>query len=133
MGIFSIVVGLIVFAVAMFPNLAYFVLIPAAAGLIIGLCKIARDGYCPWSLAGVVLNSIAMLMAFFWTAIITFTTVEIIEEECRDSQRQPEVLQIFYPVMQDNHPVKKLVKPHTHNESAAPENTQDAKAPAAQK
>lgn len=122
MGTFSIVVGLIVFAVALFPNLGYFTLIPAAAGLIIGVCKLVRDGYCPWSISGVILNSLAMFLAFFWTALISLSTTEMMEEAIHDMQDRPEILQVFYPVVPPQHSGKKIIKqqPKMQNPPANP-------------
>ena len=99
MGTFSIIVGLIVFAVALFPNLGYFILIPAAAGLIIGVCKLVRDGYCPWGISGVILNGMAIILAFFWTGLISMSTTEMMEDAIREMENRPEVLQVFYPVV----------------------------------
>lgn len=107
MGTVSIIIGLIVFAIALFPNLGYFIMIPAAVGLILGLCKICRDGYCPWGLSGTVLNAMAIVLAFFWTGLISMSTVDFMEDAVRDIQARPDVLQVFYPVIPDNHPAKK--------------------------
>lgn len=129
MGTFSIIVGLIVFAVALFPNLGYFILIPAAAGLIIGVCKLVRDGYCPWGISGVILNSMAVLLAFFWTGLISMSTTEMMEEAVREIQERPEVLQVFYPVVPPQHPAKKALQqqPQTQEKTPAPAEKQPAK------
>ena len=110
MGTTSLIIGLIVLAVALFPNLGYFILIPALAGLIIGICKIIRDGYCPWGVSGVILNAFAILLALFWTAIISMSTTEMMEEAVREIQERPEVLQVFYPVVPPQHSAKKVIK-----------------------
>ena len=107
MGTFSIIVGLIVFAVALFPNLGYFILIPAAAGLIIGVCKLVRDGYCPWGISGVILNGMAIILAFFWTGLISMSTTEMMEDAIREMENRPEVLQVFYPVVPPRQQLKK--------------------------
>ena len=106
MGTTSLIIGLIVLAVALFPNLGYFILIPALAGLIIGICKIIRDGYCPWGVSGVILNAFAILLALFWTALISMSTTEMMEEAVREIQERPEVLQVFYPVVPPQHSAK---------------------------
>lgn len=125
MGTFSIIVGLIVFAVALFPNLGYFTLIPAVAGLIIGVCKLVRDGYCPWGISGVILNSLAMFLAFFWTGLISMSTTEMMEEAIQDMQDRPEVLQVFYPVVPPQHQGKKVIKQEqpTQTQQTPPANT----------
>lgn len=110
MGTFSIIVGLIVFAVALFPNLGYFTLIPAAAGLIVGVCKLVRDGYCPWGIGGVILNSLAMFLAFFWTGVISMATSEMMEEAIHEMENRPEVLQVFYPVVPPQNSGRKMIK-----------------------
>lgn len=118
MGTFSIIVGLVVFAVALFPNLGYFTLIPAVAGLIIGVCKLVRDGYCPWGIGGVILNSLAMFLAFFWTGLISMSTTEMMEEAIHDLEDRPEILQVFYPVVPPQNSGKKILRkqPQTQNE-----------------
>lgn len=113
MGTFSIIVGLVVFAVALFPNLGYYTLIPAVAGLIIGVCKLVRDGYCPWGIGGVILNGMALILAFFWTGLISLSTSEMMEEAIQDMQDRPEVLQVFYPVVPPQSSVKKVMKVQT--------------------
>lgn len=110
MGTISLIIGLIVFAVALFPNLGYFILIPAVAGLIIGLCKICRDGYCPWGMSGVVLNSFSLLLALFWTGLISINSGEMIEEAIHEMHDRPEVMQIFYPVVPPHNSAKKALK-----------------------
>ena len=139
MGTVSIIIGLIVFAIALFPNLGYFIMIPAAVGLILGLCKLVRDGYCPWSLSGIVLNGMAILLAFFWTGLISLSTTDMMEDAIRDIQSRPDVMQIFYPIIPDNHPAKKALhhqSGHTGNAAPAAQNTaaapKDAAAKAAQ-
>lgn len=109
MGTISLIIGLIVFAVALFPNLGYFIVIPAVAGLIIGLCKICRDGYCPWGMSGVVLNAFSLVLALFWTGLISMSSTEMMEEAIKEIQDRPEVMQIFYPVVPPQNPAKKVL------------------------
>lgn len=130
MGTVSLIIGLIVFAVALFPNLGYFILIPALIGLILALCKLTRDGYCPWSISGTVLNSLALMLAFFWTGLISISTTQMMEEAIRDIQNRPDVMQIFYPVIKDDHPAKKLLHhsapvkvDNSHDHAATPDQT----------
>lgn len=122
MGTISLIVGLIVFAVALFPNLGYFILIPAVAGLIIGVCKVVRDGYCPWGISGIILNGFSLALALFWTGLISMTTTEMMEEAVREIQERPEILQVFYPVVPPKNPTEKIketVKEH-HSDNPPP-------------
>ena len=109
MGTISLIIGLIVFAVALFPNLGYFIVIPAVAGLIIGLCKICRDGYCPWGMSGIVLNAFSLVLALFWTGLISMSSTEMMEEAIKEIQDRPEVMQIFYPVVPLQNHTKKVL------------------------
>ena len=118
MGTTSLIIGLIVFIVALFPNLGYFILIPAVVGLIIGVCKVVRDGYCPWGISGIILNGFAMLIALFWTGLISMTTSEMMEEAVREIQERPEVLQVFYPVVPPQHSAGKIIKEQQPQQTA---------------
>ena len=111
MGTTSLIIGLIVMAVALFPNLGYFILVPAFVGLIIGACKVIRDGYCPWAISGIFLNAGSILLAFFWTAIISMSTTAMMEEAVREMQDRPEVLQVFYPIAPKVEELKNDAKP----------------------
>ncbi len=125
MGTLSLIIGLIVFAVALFPNLGYFIIIPAIAGLIIGLCKVCRDGYCPWGMSGIVLNVFSVILALFWTAIISVSSTEMMEDAIREIQERPDVMQIFYPVAPQQHSVQKALQ---EKQSAPAENSPADKA-----
>lgn len=126
MGTTSLIIGLIVLAVALFPNLGYFILIPAIAGLIIGLCKICRDGYCPWGMSGIVLNVFSLILALFWTAIISVSSTEMMEEAIREIQDRPEVMQIFYPVVPPQNSAKKTLQEKSSSPEPAPAQTAPA-------
>ena len=123
MGTLSLIIGLIVFAVALFPNLGYFILIPAIAGLIIGMCKIVRDGYCPWGISGIVLNAFSIVLALFWTGLLAISTNEMLDEAIQEISERPEVLQVFYPVVPPQHPAKKVLPENLPEKTAEPAKT----------
>ena len=97
MGTLSIIIGMIVFLTALFPYLGYMIIIPAAVGLIIGICKLCRDKFCMMALSGVVLNGLALILAFFWTAILSFVSVNVIDDVIM-SQPTRENIKIIYPM-----------------------------------
>lgn len=112
MGTGSLVIGLIVFAVALFPNLGYFVLIPAALGLILGVSKLARDGYCQMSIAGVILNGLAILLAIFWTAVVSVTAAGEVERFLDRVAPKPAIeLPVRMMAPEKEHPVKRMASP----------------------
>ena len=97
MGTLSIIIGMIVFLTALFPYLGYMIIIPAAVGLIIGICKLCRDEFCIMALSGVVLNGLALVLALFWTAILSFVSVNVIDDVIM-SQPTRENIKIIYPM-----------------------------------
>ena len=97
MGTLSIIIGMIVFLTALFPYLGYMIIIPAAVGLIIGICKLCRDEFCMMALSGVVLNGLALVLALFWTAILSFVSVNVIDDVIM-SQPTRENIKIIYPM-----------------------------------
>ncbi|MBR7127956.1 MAG: hypothetical protein IKD09_05170 [Lentisphaeria bacterium] len=103
MGTLSIIIGMIVFLTALFPYLGYMIIIPAAVGLIVGICKLCRDDFCMMALSGVVLNSLALILALFWTGILSFVSVNVLDDVI---MKQPvkENIKIIYPMrIMDNH------------------------------
>jgi hypothetical protein len=97
MGTLSIIIGMIVFLTALFPYLGYMIIIPAIIGLIVGICKLCRDEFCPMALSGVVLNGFALVLALFWTAILSFATVNVFDDVIMQ-QPSREHIKIIYPM-----------------------------------
>ena len=122
MGTLSIIIGMIVFLTALFPYLGYMIIIPAAVGLIIGICKLCRDKFCMMAVSGVVLNSLALILALFWTAILSFVSVNVLDDVIMQ-QPTRENIKIIYPMRIVN------------EEQSAPADNKDMKevAPAADK
>ncbi|MDD3153424.1 MAG: hypothetical protein PHS41_01045 [Victivallaceae bacterium] len=73
MGTASLIIGILCFGAAMVPTSGYLTLIPATIGLILGIvCLAERVDRKAMAIGGTVLNALAIVLLFFWGAVIAF-------------------------------------------------------------
>ncbi len=120
MGTASIIIGVIVFVTALFPYLGYMIIIPAVVGLIIGIAALQRRSECIMALSGVVLNGFSLVLALFWTGILSFVSVNVLDDVIMQEQPR-EHIQIIYP-MRNAEDTTAL--PDANSQKVAPKNNQ---------
>jgi hypothetical protein len=74
MGIASLVIGIVSAVLGFIPYCNYFALIPAVVGLVLGIIEVvmkAKKGQPRgMGIAGIVLNSVAIVLIILWTLVI---------------------------------------------------------------